>query len=56
MISPVKNMIPPSPPDLSQAALNAIVRSINQGGRNLGVPHPPPPPPQEHPHRIDLRA
>jgi hypothetical protein len=56
MISPMQAMMPPSPPDLSMAALQAAMRSISANGRQLGVPPPPRPQPQQYSHRIDLKA
>ncbi|HEU0169196.1 MAG TPA: hypothetical protein VFS62_15575 [Chloroflexota bacterium] len=64
MISPIAAMIPPAPPNLSQAALTAQVRSIDSHGMNLAVPRvqlPPPPqialqPMQVGRFKVDLRG
>jgi hypothetical protein len=64
MISPITAMMPPPPPNLSQAALAAQVRSIDSHGAELAVPRVqlPPPPQIELPpmrvsrFKIDLRG
>ena len=56
MISPIQAMMPPSPPDLSMAALQAVLRSINRSGRDLTVPKVPVAPPTPVFQKVDLKA